>query len=178
MSLTECPVTCDATTKIDSIVSALEKALPEYADEVDLIKWYMYGDVSIGCYGKKWSCYVNGFNNKVSHTLCTPPNSIIEYRVNGFDNKVNVYGGWGRMKMIVSGFDNVVKVRDYNLTHTISGNRNELTKLESASNGPDENCKPVNAQCSAQEEFWTDALDSIRPFAKVGGQNQCSAWAY
>ena len=93
MSLTECPGTCDATTKIDSIVSALEKALPEYADEVDLIKWYMYGDVSIGCYGKKWSCYVNGFNNKVSHTLCTPPNSIIEYRVNGFDNKVNVYGG-------------------------------------------------------------------------------------
>ena len=91
MSWTECPVTCKAKTTIDSIVSALEREMPEYADEVDMIKWYLYGDVSIGC-GKKWICNVDGFDNTVSQTLCTPPNSIIDYTVSGFRHKVNVKG--------------------------------------------------------------------------------------
>ena len=129
----------------------------------------MNGDVSIGCYGKQWRCRVSGFDNTVSQTLCTPPNSIIDYTVSGFRNKVNVKGGWGRMKMTVSGFDNVVSVRDYNLTQTVSGLRNGLTKLDSESNGPDSSCNTVKAQCSSEEDFWTDALDILRQFVVAGG---------
>ncbi len=162
MSWSECPVTCKAKAKIDSIVLALEEKMPEYADEVEMIKWYMNGDVSIGCYGKQWRCRVSGFDNTVSQTLCTPPNSIIDYIVSGFRNKVTVKGGWGKMKMTASGFDNVVSVRDYNLTSKANGPGTSVTKLDSESNGPDSSCNTVKAQCSPEEEFWTDALDILQ----------------
>ena len=82
------------------------------------------------------------------------------------------------MKMTVSGFDNVVSVRDYNLTQTVSGLRNGLTKLDSESNGPDSSCNTVKAQCSSEEDFGRTRWIFSGSLLLLAGRNPRFPWVY